>query len=367
MHVANLLMLISHSLGRWKIESRVQTTSLTRKTETPREPLGEYKYLKHSPRFLPASLTPCLILVSTNSRKMPAARSNTFERDDEPFVEVDPTGRFGRYNDLLGAGAVKKVYRAFDQHEGIEVAWNQVRLRNFIEDPVLINRLYSEVQLLRTLKNKYIIVCYSVWLDEEVSSLNFITEVCTSGNLRDYRKKHRHVSLKALKKWSKQVLEGLEFLHTHDPCVIHRDLNCSNIFVNGNSGQVKIGDLGFATIVGRSHTAHSILGTPEFMAPELYEEDYTEMVDIYSFGLCLLEMVTMEIPYSECDNVAKIYKKVTSGVKPQALNKVADPEVKAFILKCIAEPRARPSASDLLKDAFFSGVNDEETVPATAS
>ncbi|KAL3573003.1 hypothetical protein D5086_026907 [Populus alba] len=295
---------------------------------------------------------------------MPAARSNTSERDDEPFVEVDPTGRFGRYNDLLGAGAVKKVYRAFDQHEGIEVAWNKVRLRNFIEDPVLINRLHSEVQLLRTLKNKYIIVCYSVWLDEEDSSLNFITEVCTSGNLRDYRKKHRHVSLKALKKWSKQVLEGLEFLHTHDPCVIHRDLNCSNIFVNGNSGQVKIGDLGFAAIVGKSHTAHSILGTPEFMAPELYEEDYTEMVDIYSFGMCLLEMVTMEIPYSECDNVAKIYKKVTSGVKPQALNKVADPEVKAFILKCIAEPRARPSASDLLKDTFFSEVNDDETVPA---
>lgn len=294
---------------------------------------------------------------------MPAASSS--ERDMEQFVEVDPTGRFGRYSDLLGAGAVKKVYRAFDQEEGIEVAWNQVRLRNFIEDPVLINRLHSEVKLLRTLKNKYIIVCYNVWLDEEHNLLNFITEVCTSGNLRNYRKKHRHVSLKALKKWSKQLLEGLEYLHTHDPCIIHRDLNCSNIFVNGNSGQVKIGDFGFATITGKSHTAHSILGTPEYMAPELYEEDYTEMVDIYSFGMCLLEMVTMEIPYSECDNVAKIYKKVTSGVKPQALSKVTDPEVKAFILKCIAEPRNRPSASDLLKDPFFSEISDEETDTAS--
>jgi WNK lysine deficient protein kinase len=74
------------------------------------------------------------------------------------------------------------------------------------------------------------------------------------------------------------------------------------------------------------------------------------MVDIYSFGMCLLEMVTMEIPYSECDSIAKIYKKVTTGVKPQALNKVMDPEVKAFIEKCIAQPRARPSASDLLME-----------------
>jgi WNK lysine deficient protein kinase len=74
------------------------------------------------------------------------------------------------------------------------------------------------------------------------------------------------------------------------------------------------------------------------------------MVDIYSFGMCLLEMVTMEIPYSECDSIAKIYKKVTTGVKPQALNKVMDPEVKAFIEKCIAQLRARPSASDLLME-----------------
>lgn len=117
---------------------------------------------------------------------------------------------------------------------------------------------------------------------------------------------------------------------------------------------MKIGDLGFAAIVGKNHEAHSILGTPEYMAPELYEEDYTEMVDIYSFGMCLLEMVTMEIPYSECDSVAKIYKKVTAGIKPEGLNKVTDPEVKAFIEKSIAQPRARPSASDLLKDPFLS-------------
>ena len=125
--------------------------------------------------------------------------------------------------------------------------------------------------------------------------------------------------------------------------------------------QVKIGDLGLAAIVGKNRLAHSVLGTPEFMAPELYEEDYTEMIDIYSFGLCVLEMVTLELPYSECDSVAKIYKKVTSGVRPRAMDKVRDSEVKAFIEKCLAQPRARPSASDLLKDPFFDGIlNDDD-------
>lgn len=168
---------------------------------------------------------------------MPSANQEQSD-GSEPFVELDPSGRYGRYDELLGSGAVKKVYRGFDQEEGIEVAWNQVRLRNFTNDPAMIDRLFSEVRLLRSLKNKNIISLYSVWRDQERGTLNFITEVCTSGNLREYRLKHRHVSMKALKKWSKQILRGLEYLHTHEPCVIHRDLNCSNVFVNGNTGQV---------------------------------------------------------------------------------------------------------------------------------
>ncbi|PRQ31667.1 putative protein kinase WNK-NRBP family [Rosa chinensis] len=277
---------------------------------------------------------------------------NTFDPDSEPFVEVDPTGRFGRYDVLLGKGAVKKVYRAFDQQQGNEVAWNKVWLKKLSDDPVLSNHLDAEIKLLRELENKYIIECYSVWKDVKRNALNFVTEVCNSGNLRDYRKKHHRVNTKALKKWSKQVLEGLEYLHTHEPCIIHRDLNC----VNGNNGQVKIGDLGLAATVGGSHKAHTVMGTPEFMAPELYEEDYNEMVDIYSFGMCLLEMATREIPYSECETVVKIYRKVSTGIRPESLSKVTDPEVKAFIEKSLGQPRARPSASELLRDPFFSQV-----------
>ena len=48
------------------------------------------------------------------------------------------------------------------------------------------------------------------------------------------------------------------------------------------------------------------------MAPEVYEEHYDEAVDVYAFGMCMLEMVTAEYPYCECTGPAQIYKKVVT-------------------------------------------------------
>jgi serine/threonine protein kinase len=87
----------------------------------------------------------------------------------------------------------------------------------------------------------------------------------------------------------------------HFLIIIITVVKCENIFINGNNGQAKIGDLGLATLKSREHMS-SVLGTPEFMAPELYEEKYDEKVDIYAFGMCVLEMVTKEYPYNECTN-----------------------------------------------------------------
>ncbi|KAM5571902.1 putative serine/threonine-protein kinase WNK3 [Rosa sericea] len=296
---------------------------------------------------------------------MPQDLPSDQETDDAEaeFVEIDPTGRYGRYKEVLGKGAFKKVYRAFDELEGIEVAWNQVKVADLLRNSEDLERLYSEVHLLKTLKHKNIIKFYNSWVDTKHENINFITEIFTSGTLRQYRKKHKHVDLRALKKWSRQILEGLLYLHRHDPPVIHRDLKCDNIFVNGNQGEVKIGDLGLAAILRQARSAHSVIGTPEFMAPELYEEEYNELVDIYAFGMCLLELVTFEYPYVECTNAAQIFKKVTSGIKPASLSKVTDPGVKAFIEKCIVKVSDRLPAEALLMDPFLRSDGDRESIP----
>ncbi|XP_019058822.1 PREDICTED: serine/threonine-protein kinase WNK1-like [Tarenaya hassleriana] len=275
------------------------------------------------------------------------------EQDYSEFVEVDPTGRYGRYDEILGKGASKTVYRAFDEYKGIEVAWNQVKLYDFLQSPEDLERLYCEIHLLKTLKHRNIMKFHTSWVDTSNRNINFVTELFTSGTLKQYRQKHRRVNIRAVKQWCRQILRGLHYLHSHDPPIIHRDLKCDNIFINGNQGEVKIGDLGLAAVLRKSQADHCV-GTPEFMAPEVFEEAYNELVDIYSFGMCILEMVTSEYPYSECTHPAQIYKKVMSGRKPNALYKVKDPEVRRFIEKCLVTVSLRLSARELLDDPFLS-------------
>lgn len=78
-----------------------------------------------------------------------------------------------------------------------------------------------------------------------------------------YRQRYKRVNIEAIKNWARQILEGLDYLHSNDPPVIHRDLKCDNIFVNGHLGQVKIGDLGLAAILHGTHHAHSVIGNPQ--------------------------------------------------------------------------------------------------------
>ncbi|KAG2672906.1 hypothetical protein I3760_13G063400 [Carya illinoinensis] len=292
-------------------------------------------------------------------------RKNIGERNHESiseteYVETDPTGRYGRSDEILGKGAMKKVYKAIDQLLGIEVAWNQVKLNEVLRSPEDLQRLYSEVHLLRTLKHDSIIRFYTSWIDVDRKTFNFITELFTSGTLREYRKKYKKVNIRAVKSWARQILRGLVYLHGLDPPVIHRDLKCDNIFVNGHLGQVKIGDLGLAAILHGSRSAHSVIGTPEFMAPELYEEDYNELVDVYSFGMCVLEMLTSEYPYSECANPAQIYKKVTLGKLPGAFYRIEDLEAQKFIGRCLVTASKRLSAKELLLDPFLASDEDEK-------
>uniref|UniRef100_A0A8B9Q697 non-specific serine/threonine protein kinase n=1 Tax=Apteryx owenii TaxID=8824 RepID=A0A8B9Q697_APTOW len=210
--------------------------------------------------------------------------------------------------------------------------------------------------MLKGLQHPNIVRFYDFWEScvKGKRCIVLVTELMTSGTLKTYLKRFKVMKPKVLRSWCRQILKGLLFLHTRTPPIIHRDLKCDNIFITGPTGSVKIGDLGLATLK-RASFAKSVIGTPEFMAPEMYEEHYDESVDVYAFGMCMLEMATSEYPYSECQNAAQIYRKVTCGIKPASFEKVTDPEIKEIIGECICKNKEeRYEIKDLLSHAFFA-------------
>uniref|UniRef100_A0A3Q3Q979 non-specific serine/threonine protein kinase n=1 Tax=Monopterus albus TaxID=43700 RepID=A0A3Q3Q979_MONAL len=284
-------------------------------------------------------------------------KAGSDENEEEPglkAVSTSPGGRFLKFDIELGRGSFKTVFKGLDTETWVEVAWCELQERKLSKAER--QRFKEEAEMLKALQHPNIVRFYDFWESplKGKKCIVLVTELMTSGTLKTYLKRFKVMKPKVLRSWCRQILKGLHFLHTRTPPIIHRDLKCDNIFITGPTGSVKIGDLGLATLK-RASFAKSVIGTPEFMAPEMYEEHYDEAVDVYAFGMCMLEMATSEYPYSECQNAAQIYRKVTSGVKPASYSKVSDPEIKEIIGECICHRwEERYSIKDLLNHAFFA-------------
>ncbi|KAM5310366.1 serine/threonine-protein kinase WNK4 isoform 1-T1 [Glossophaga mutica] len=275
------------------------------------------------------------------------------EDTETQAVATSPDGRYLKFDIEIGRGSFKTVYRGLDTDTTVEVAWCELQTRKLSRAER--QRFSEEVEMLKGLQHPNIVRFYDSWksvLRGQVCIV-LVTELMTSGTLKTYLRRFREMKPRVLQRWSRQILRGLHFLHSRVPPILHRDLKCDNVFITGPTGSVKIGDLGLATLK-RASFAKSVIGTPEFMAPEMYEEKYDEAVDVYAFGMCMLEMATSEYPYSECQNAAQIYRKVTSGTKPNSFHKVKMPEVKEIIEGCIrTDKNERFTIQDLLAHAFF--------------
>ncbi|NXX27916.1 WNK1 kinase, partial [Nicator chloris] len=293
--------------------------------------------------------------LSAASREFEERRTQQedIEEVETKAVGISPDGRFLKFDIEIGRGSFKTVYKGLDTETTVEVAWCELQDRKLSKSER--QRFKEEAGMLKGLQHPNIVRFYDSWEStvKGKKCIVLVTELMTSGTLKTYLKRFKVMKIKVLRSWCRQILKGLQFLHTRTPPIIHRDLKCDNIFITGPTGSVKIGDLGLATLK-RASFAKSVIGTPEFMAPEMYEEKYDESVDVYAFGMCMLEMATSEYPYSECQNAAQIYRRVTSGVKPASFDKVAIPEVKEIIEGCIRQNKGeRYAIKDLLNHAFF--------------
>eukprot|EP00210_Caulerpa_lentillifera_P007255 g6941.t1 len=234
------------------------------------------------------------------------------EEEDPSLRESDPSGRFQRYDEQIAEGRFKTVYRGYDIKNGIDVAWCKLRG----DSGENLNTIYSEMCKGLSLDHPNIIRCYRCWIDSTEQCINLITELFTSGTLREYRETYSNVELNVHRKHLRQILSGLVYLHSMKPAVVHADIRLDKIYVNGFNGEVKLGDLGLSTLLTqRYHPSEP----PEFDSP---------LSDIFAVGICGYELITG----IKLDRL----NLVKSVMEIQNLEKVKDPDARDFITKCFS-------------------------------
>jgi len=154
---------------------------------------------------------------------------------------------------------------------------------------------------------------------------------------------------------SKEVLAGLEYLHTQPNPIIHRDIKSDNILMS-TDGRVKITDFGFGAQLNQEQDKRkSVVGTTYWMAPELIRaKDYGPKVDVWSFGIMIYEMIEGCPPYHDQSHLRALFLIASKGRPPFSSPDSLSVECKDFVEKCtIIDHEQRPSSTELLNHPFL--------------
>ena len=183
------------------------------------------------------------------------------------------------------------------------------------------------------------------------SNIYFILEYETGGNLLDiinniFRGK---LSEDFAKFYGLEIALGLEYLHSKQ--IIYRDLKLENILIS-KEGHIKLCDFGLSTY-GKKHTYNC--GTLLYMAPEmlLYNEIYTNSIDIWSLGIVLYEMIYGYNPFYG-NNPKEDIKYLLQNIRLLKYNlKYISKKFNTLIKKLLSFKKKRPSIKKVLKYKWF--------------
>lgn len=315
-----------------------------------------------------------------NNQTKNDADSETDDDDDDEVIETSPCGRWEKHKKELSqrnAPGIDRTFLAMDTEEGVEVVWNEVRFserKSWKNKEEVFKRIFEN---LTQLDHPNIVKFHKYWVDlkGDHPRLIFIAEYMTSGSLRQFLKKTKpnikSFNVKGWKRWCKQILSALRYLHSCDPPIVHGNLNCDTIFIQHN-GLMKIGTVAPDAINNYVKTYKHQKRNMHFIAPEydgeslfsaLSAEEHScskelgvsgRMVncaaDIYSFGMVALEMATLQWPEGT--------NSVTQEIIESAIEGLGDQNQKDFIRKCIEkDPAQRPSIRSLLLQPIMLEVN----------
>lgn len=269
--------------------------------------------------------------------------------------------------DMLGRGAYGTVYMGLNQFSGelmavkeVQIVPNNgvVRQQNGVRGAdQYVQSLESEIAVLSKLSHPNIVKYIGTQRDDK--NLYIFLEYISGGSISSLLKTFGSFDENVVRIYTKQILEGLQYLHCHR--IIHRDIKGGNILID-NNGIPKLADFGaakkLADISDTAANPKSLHGTPYWMAPEVIKQTgHGRHADIWSLGCTVIEMLTGKPPWHQFKTQVSALFHIASTNKPPQLPSSLSPTARSFILKCLQrEPRRRWNAFKLLHHPFISSV-----------
>ncbi|CAJ1420156.1 unnamed protein product [Effrenium voratum] len=265
----------------------------------------------------------------------------------------------------IGHGSFGSVFKAMHSETGLVIAVKEVHIDvQHQPDERLKVQLENEIDLMRSLRHPHIVSYYGChWSD---GHLQMYLEYMAGGSLSQVLSNFGPLEENLMAQYTQQLLSGLEYLHTQNPYILHRDIKGANVLV-GVDSLVKLADFGCSKRA-KETTSVSIQGSIPWMAPEvLTHSRFGRAGDIWSFGCLVIEMAAADAPWGHFDNLmAAILKIGMSGELPPIPDTVS-PGCRGFIRRCTQlDPGKRLSATELLHEDFVLSLGNSDEPSAEA-